>query len=92
MKQNFLEPLTQLQQKDLKDVMFHRKKLQGRRLDYDCKKRKRTTGGHVTDEEMRCAGEKFEESFNLASQVSSKLTQLAKKLPGHNSGTTLLAE
>ena len=69
MKQNFLEPLTQLQQKDLKDVMFHRKKLQGRRLDYDCKKRKRTTGGHVTDEEMRTAGEKFEESFNLASQV-----------------------
>ncbi|XP_028969167.1 endophilin-A [Galendromus occidentalis] len=67
-KQNFLEPLTQLQQKDLKDVMFHRKKLQGRRLDYDCKKRKRTTGGHVTDEEMRTAGEKFEESFNLASQ------------------------
>lgn len=69
-KQNFLEPLTQLQTKDLRDVMFHRKKLQGRRLDYDCKKRKRTTGGHVTDEEMRTAGEKFEESFNLASQVS----------------------
>lgn len=67
-KQNFLEPLTQLQSKDLRDVMFHRKKLQGRRLDYDCKKRKRTTGGHVTDEEMRTAGEKFEESFNLASQ------------------------
>jgi len=65
-KQNFLEPLHHLQAKDLRDVMHHRKKLEGRRLDYDCKKRKKVKGGHVTEEEIRAAEEKFEESYNLA--------------------------
>jgi len=73
-KQNFLEPLTQLQNKDVRDVQFHRKKLEGRRLDYDCKRR-RATGLTVTPADMKAAEEKFEESFNLASQGMFNLLQ-----------------
>ena len=53
-KQNYLEPLHHLQSKDLKEVSHHRKKLQGRKLDYDCKKRQ-----GVTDKELKQAEDKF---------------------------------
>ncbi|XP_043499013.1 endophilin-A isoform X2 [Polistes fuscatus] len=81
-KQNFLEPLHHLQTKDLKEVMHHRKKLQGRRLDFDCKRRrqakavgKRSGSPHFgspaktapyADDEIKQAEEKFIESLHLA--------------------------
>ncbi|XP_059218110.1 endophilin-A [Stomoxys calcitrans] len=60
-KQNFLEPLHHMQMKDLKEVMHHRKKLQGRRLDFDCKRRRQ-----AKDDEIRSSEEKFAESLHLA--------------------------
>uniref|UniRef100_A0AC34QI39 Uncharacterized protein n=1 Tax=Panagrolaimus sp. JU765 TaxID=591449 RepID=A0AC34QI39_9BILA len=60
-KHTFLDPITHLQNTELKEVLHHRTKLKGRRLDYDCKKRKQTR-----DEELIQAEEKLEESKRLA--------------------------
>ncbi|XP_053302209.1 endophilin-A3a isoform X2 [Pleuronectes platessa] len=62
-KQNFIDPLQNLQDKDLKEITHHLKKLEGRRLDFDYKKKRR---GKIPDEEVRQAMEKFDESKELA--------------------------
>ncbi|XP_041370645.1 endophilin-A2-like isoform X2 [Gigantopelta aegis] len=78
-KQNFLEPLTQLQMKDIKEVNHHRKKLSGRRLDFDCKKRKKDkgapAGSTVTEEELRVAEDKFEETKCLTETAMNNLLE-----------------
>jgi len=90
-KQNYLEPMHQLQSKDLKEVAHHRKKLQGRKLDYDCKKRKQQAAGGVPDKEIKQAEDKFAESLHLAQmgmynimendvEQISQLMQLAEAL------------
>lgn len=95
-KQNFIDPLQNLQDKDLKEItvtlqqwifsywfffliprevfidvltchwwrsQHHLKKLEGRRLDFDYKKKRR---GKIQEEEIQQAVEKFEESKELA--------------------------
>lgn len=74
-RQDFLDPLTQLQTKEIRDVMFHRKKMQSRRLDFDCKKRKKASGASIDEQEMKIAEAKFEESLNSASEGMHNLLQ-----------------
>ncbi|TMS09873.1 Endophilin-A2 [Larimichthys crocea] len=62
-KQNFIDPLQGVAEKDIKDIQHHLKKLEGRRLDYDYKKKRQ---GKIPDEEIRQALEKFHESKEMA--------------------------
>jgi endophilin-A len=56
-KQTFIDPLQLLQDKDLKEIGHHLRKLAGHRLDYDYKKLR---VGKIPKEEIRQALEKFE--------------------------------
>ncbi|XP_035666017.1 endophilin-A3-like isoform X8 [Branchiostoma floridae] len=104
-KQNYLDPLQQLHEKDIKEVLHHRKKLQGRRLDYDCKKRqKEKAGSKVSDDDLRSAMEKFEESKELAEngmynllesdveQISQLQTLANSMLEYHQQSTELMEQ
>jgi len=66
-KTEFLDPLQQMIDKDIKEVAHFRKKLNGRRLDYDYKRGKLKSGSKgVTDDEVQASYEKLEESIQLA--------------------------
>lgn len=95
-KQNFIDPLQNLHEKDLKEIQVrvqnfdlqkpiitlsvvsrsriqifglllqhHLKKMQGRRLDFDYKKKRQ---GKVTEDEIKQALEKFDDSKEIAEQ------------------------
>ncbi|KAM3605276.1 uncharacterized protein V6R79_023273 [Siganus canaliculatus] len=71
-KQNFIDPLQAVAEKDVKDIQHHLKKLEGRRLDYDYKKKRQ---GKIPDEEIRQALEKFHESKELAERSMHNLLE-----------------
>ncbi|XP_060762125.1 SH3-domain GRB2-like 1a [Neoarius graeffei] len=62
-KQNFIDPFQTFVDKDLRDLQHQLKKLEGRRLDYDYKKKRQ---GKIPDEELRTSLEKFHESKEAA--------------------------
>lgn len=96
-KQNFIDPLQNLHDKDLKEIQVehqlvctfsrcggggvnqlfsapqhHLKKMEGRRLDFDYKKKRQ---GKVQDEEIKQALEKFDESKDIAEQSMFNLLE-----------------
>lgn len=84
-QQNFLDPLKVFLDKDVKEIMKHRKKLEGRRLDFDYKRRKSQTAGKISDAELKTAEMKVDESkalcdsamLNLIDSESEQVGQLA---------------
>uniref|UniRef100_A0A8C9RY01 SH3 domain containing GRB2 like 3, endophilin A3 n=1 Tax=Scleropages formosus TaxID=113540 RepID=A0A8C9RY01_SCLFO len=100
-KQNFIDPLQLLQDKELKEIGHHLKKLEGRRLDLDYKKKRQ---GKIPDEEVRQAVEKFDESKELAErsmfnflendveQVSQLVALVEAALDYHRQSSEILEE
>uniref|UniRef100_A0A8C1PHD1 Endophilin-A2 n=1 Tax=Cyprinus carpio TaxID=7962 RepID=A0A8C1PHD1_CYPCA len=100
-KQNFIDPLQGLSDKDLREIQHHLKKLEGRRLDYDYKKKRQ---GKIPDEEVRQALEKFHESKEVAEismynlletdieQVSQLSSLVESQLQYHKQAVQILDE
>ncbi|XP_051984569.1 endophilin-A2-like isoform X2 [Xyrauchen texanus] len=100
-KQNFIDPFQTIVDKDLKDIQHLLKKLEGRRLDYDYKKKRQ---GKIPDEELRQAVEKFQESKDAAEtsmqnlldtdveQVSQLAALVESQLQFHRQSVEVLEE
>ncbi|XP_072553219.1 LOW QUALITY PROTEIN: SH3 domain containing GRB2 like 2b, endophilin A1 [Salminus brasiliensis] len=71
-KQNCIDPLQNLHDKDIKEIQHHLKKMEGRRLDFDYKKKRQ---GKVTEEDIKQALEKFDESKEVAEQSMFNLLE-----------------
>lgn len=82
-KRAFIDPLQSLQQKELKEIGFHLRKLEGRRLDFDYKKRRK---GKIADSEIKKAFDKFEESKEMAERCMFNLLEKDVQRLQHLSG------
>ncbi|XP_042571326.1 endophilin-A3-like isoform X1 [Cyprinus carpio] len=82
-KRTFIDPLQSLQHKELKEIAYHLRKLEGRRLDFDYKKRRK---GKIADSEIKKAFEKFEESKELAKRSMFNLLERDVQRMQHLSG------
>ncbi|GAA6229222.1 endophilin-A3-like [Lates japonicus] len=71
-KRTFIDPLQDLHNTELKEIRYQLKKLNGRRLDFDYKKRRK---GKVPAEEVRQAWDKFITSKELAERSMFILLQ-----------------
>ncbi|XP_049929802.1 endophilin-A3b [Epinephelus moara] len=71
-KRTFIDPLQELHNSELKEIKFQLKKLNGRRLDFDYKRRRR---GKVPTEEIQQAWDKFITSKELAERSMFMLLQ-----------------
>ncbi|XP_029005382.1 SH3 domain containing GRB2 like 2a, endophilin A1 isoform X4 [Betta splendens] len=71
-KQNFIDPLQSLHEKDIREIQHHLKKLEGRRLDFDYKKKRQ---GKVGEDEIKQALEKFDDSKEIAEQSMFNLLE-----------------
>ncbi|XP_025057043.1 endophilin-A1 isoform X1 [Alligator sinensis] len=72
-KQNFIDPLQNLHDKDLREIQHHLKKMEGRRLDFDYKKKRQ---GKLPDDELRQALDKFDESKEIAESSMFNLLEM----------------
>ena len=110
-KQNFLDPITQIKENELKDVMvkrkiidknkifyfdvffckqYLRKKTENRRLDFDCKKRKKSQGSAVNEDELQQAEIKFEESKTQTELAMNRLLRNELEQVTHLTGLLTL--
>ncbi|XP_041852531.1 endophilin-A3b isoform X2 [Melanotaenia boesemani] len=71
-KRSFIDPLQNLHNTELKEIKYQLKKVNGRRLDFDYKRRR---SGKVPAEEVRQAWEKFITSKELAERSMFILLQ-----------------
>ncbi|XP_022056689.1 endophilin-A3b [Acanthochromis polyacanthus] len=71
-KRTFIDPMQDLHNSELKDIRYQLKKVNGRRLDFDYKRRRR---GKVPTEELRQAWDKFVTSKELAERSMFTLLQ-----------------
>ncbi|XP_076588613.1 endophilin-A3b [Chaetodon auriga] len=71
-KHTFIDPLQDLHNTELKDIRYQLKKMNGRRLDFDYKRRRR---GKVPAEEVRQAWDKFITSKELTERSMFVLLQ-----------------